>query len=233
MINNRSSRLSKLVPEKSARPLKYKMAEAKPELIYASCTTMSHLYSPISTSINTTLYQPLFTMPAPALRGIAVGWNYSDAIDALIAAHELLSEDTYHKNRNRVKAALNIVSGTQMLIFSDNYGLTNFGSAALAGATALASPAFAFAMLCDLMNLSIDLYYAAKEAEFKGWLEERLLELRYLEKRLNEEKNSQKKAEILATKTELELDITARCRVYYEYGNGDCTNDTKEKRKKP
>lgn len=109
MVNNRSLLLDEPVSEESPRPFIYKLAEAKPELMYAACTTLSHFYSPlpISTSpaLNTTLYQPLFTMPAPILRGIVVGWNYSDAIDAFIAAHELLSEDTYHKNRNRIKAA--------------------------------------------------------------------------------------------------------------------------------
>ncbi len=223
--------------EKSPRPFAYKMAEAKPELVYAACITLSHFYNPTpapifnSTAPNTTLYQPLFTMPTPASRGITVGWNYSDALDAFIAAHELLSEDTYHKNRNRVKAALNIVSGTQLLIFSDNYGLTNFGSAALAGATALASPAFAFAMLCDLLNLTIDLICAAKEAKFEGWLEERLLEMRHLEKRIAEESDSQKKAVILTKKNKLEEDIAARCRVYYAEGYEGCKYKAKKKRK--
>lgn len=117
-----------------------------------------------------------------------------------------------------------------MLVFSDNYGLTDFGSAALAGATTLASPAFAFAMLCDLINLSIDLYYAAKEAEFEGWLEERLLEARHLEKRFEEEKDAEKKAEILEKKLELERNIVARCRVYHEYGYDGCKNTTKDSR---
>ncbi len=203
MGNDKLSQRGKSIPEKSPRPFPYKMSEEKPEVVYAGCVTLSHLYSPIPIDLNNTLYQPVFTMPSQALRGITVGWNYSDALDAFIAAYELLKKDTYHKKRNKVKAALNILSGTQLLIFSDNYGLTNFGSAALAGATALASPAFAFAMLCDLINLSIDLFYAARKTEFEGWLEEKLLKLRYLE-----EQNNHQKVD------ELNNLIALRCRVY-------------------
>jgi hypothetical protein len=210
------------------------MADAKPEILYTGFTASGLLYSPVpSLDPNNTLYKPVFDMPTSVITAIAVGWNYSDAIDAFIAAHELLTEDTYHTGRNKVKAALNILSGTQMLIFSCNFGLTDFGSAALAGATTLASPAFAFAMLCDLINLSIDLVYAAKETEFEGWLEEKLLELRHLNKRVEEQKAKHKhdKTEIEGKIAQLENLITARSRVYYNDGYYHCKNNTKDMRK--
>lgn len=173
---------------KKPRPLVYQSAAVAPEVIYAGCSTTDLFWNP---------------MPLPIAKEIAVGWNYLDGLAAFIATYELLHEDTYHAGRNKVKATLNILSGTSLFLLSDNFGLFHFGPAALASATIIASPAFAFGMLCDAINSSIDFFYARKEATFKGWLEERLLEFEYLKE--NEEKNNE------AIK-HLEKLIAARCR---------------------
>ena len=122
-------------------------------------------------------------MPAQTTLGIALGWNYADSVYSITQGiRQILDEEDYRQTQNKIKGIVNIISGIEMFVFSYNPALT--AALGLAGGAALASPAFALAMLCDLITATIDFYNAQKEVEFQGWLEERIKEINYLEKRI-------------------------------------------------
>lgn len=129
----------------------------------------------------TTTYSTLIS-PNAGL-GIALGWNYVDAVYAIgLGTLQLLDEEDYRQTQNKVKGVFNIISGVQLFLLSYNPYLT--AVLGLTGGAALAAPAFALAMACDLVTASIDLYNASKEVEFEGWLEERAKEIHYNQSRI-------------------------------------------------
>lgn len=120
---------------------------------------------------------------AAACTGLAVGWNYADGLLAIATGvTQLLDKENYRQSQNKAKGILNIISGIQLFAFSYNPALTT--ALGLTGGAALASPSFALAMFCDLINASIDLYNAEVESTFEGWLEERYKELKYNNERI-------------------------------------------------
>lgn len=180
----------------------------------------------------------VFSLSPDVSMGIAVGWNYLDGIYSIILGlHQLFDEEDHHQMQNKAKGLLNIISGIQMFAFSYNPPLT--AALGLTGATALAAPAFALSMLCDLITASIDFCNAYKEAEFSGWLDERVKEVNFLQKRIDkieqqiadeikkqEEKNEteiqssliltlqKKKKQLEARQFALKMTMETRCRVY-------------------
>ncbi|OGT47034.1 MAG: hypothetical protein A3E83_04105 [Gammaproteobacteria bacterium RIFCSPHIGHO2_12_FULL_41_20] len=137
----------------------------------------------IGTAINDAAAIPTVILPAQTTLGIALGWNYADSVYSITQGiRQILDEEDYRQTQNKIKGIVNIISGIEMFVFSYNPALT--AALGLAGGAALASPAFALAMLCDLITATIDFYNAQKEVEFQGWLEERIKEINYLEKRI-------------------------------------------------
>lgn len=174
------------------------------------------------------------SIPSNAGLGLTLGWNYLDAVYAIgLGTFQLLDEEDYRQTQNKAKGILNIISGVQLFLLSYNPPLA--AALGLAGGAALAAPAFALAMACELVSASIDFYNAEKEVKFEGWLEERAKEISYdririseLGKKITKPDNKKAKLEIeyleakkrkLETKIQtIEKDIYARSRVY-------CDND--------
>src|SRR3990167_7259283 len=76
-------------------------------------------------------------------------FNYPDGLCGIVTGIQQLSdEENCHQTQNKIKGALNIVSGVQLLLFS-YMPFLQFG------ATTFAGPAFALAMLADIINASI------------------------------------------------------------------------------
>lgn len=137
---------------------------------------------------------------AAACTGLAVGWNYADGVLAIAAGvTQLMDKENYRQSQNKAKGLLNIISGIQLFAFSYNPALT--AALGLTGGAALAAPSFALAMLCDLINASIDLYNAEVESTFEGWLEERYKELQY---------NNDRVAELKKQRTLLQADSSSK-----------------------
>src|SRR5579862_3545367 len=122
--------------------------------------------------------------------GVAVGWNYADAIAGLITATQLLlDKSNYQQIQNKIKASLLIFSSAQSLALSYAPWLSTLGVTGLTSATALAGPAFALATLIDLSIAAVDFHYAAKEVQFEGWLNERTKEWNHLQQQITDEQN--------------------------------------------
>ncbi|MEO8401683.1 MAG: hypothetical protein ABI597_07795 [Gammaproteobacteria bacterium] len=129
------------------------------------------------------------SLPATTSSEIAVAWNYADGVCAMITGiSQLTDKDNYRQKSTIAKGIINILNGTQLLALSNNYSLFSYGLEALTGASSLAGPAFVLAMLCDVITLTIDLHNAAQELEFEGWLDERIQEVEFLQKRMAEER---------------------------------------------
>ncbi|OGT35925.1 MAG: hypothetical protein A3F11_04045 [Gammaproteobacteria bacterium RIFCSPHIGHO2_12_FULL_37_14] len=148
--------------------------EVEPELNYIAGVTSGNV-----------AMLPSVSFSPQANIAIPVGWNYLDGLCAIITGtNQLLDADDYHQSQNKFKGVLNILSGIQLFALSYTPGLVHVTGMA-ASATPLAGTSFAFAMLCDLINASIDFYHATKEIEFDGWLEEREKEVKYIRTRIN------------------------------------------------
>lgn len=137
----------------------------------------------IGTTISDLSATSIITLPSNASLGVTIGWNYLDGAYAImLGLHQLADEENYRQAQNKAKGLLNIISGVQMFAFSYNPALT--AALGLTGGAALAAPAFALSMLCELVTASIDFYNASREVEFTGWLEERAKESDYLQQRI-------------------------------------------------
>ena len=126
--------------------------------------------------------------PSPNITNIYVPviWDYLNGIFAIGNGGKqlLFTSDDYRQASNKVKAVLNILSGVKLLSLSYNPALT--GALHLSGASTLAGPAFALAAATDLTHVCIDYLHALKESTFEGWLDERLQEINFYNKRIKE-----------------------------------------------
>lgn len=195
-----------------------RVAEIKPELNYIAGMAMCDL--------------SLFSGLSESSRNIiAVGWNYSDGICALFkGVAQLKDTDNYRRDSTTVRAIINILNGVQLLALSNTFGLFNYGTGILAGATPLAASSFAFAMLCDLVDLAIQLYEVSQELNLKGWFIERNKELAFLNIKCAEEKDLNKSDELNKRRMLLQGDIACRerCHPDAEKPNTSAPEDKKK-----
>lgn len=179
-------------------------AEHGAELNYIAGTNVSDLSA-----------KHLISLSPGAQLGVSLGWNYLDGVFAImLGVRQLMDQDDFRQKQLKAKAVLNIISGVQLFVLSYNPAITV--ALGLTGGAALASPSFALAMLCDLVGASIDYYNAYKEASFEGWLEERVQEVNFVEKKIAQglEKNDDVSS-LASRKNRLLNQIESRSRVFY------------------
>ena len=131
------------------------------------------------------------TFPLSALRGITLGWNYLDAVYAMIAGVlQWSDQDSHERLANKIKGTLNIFSGIQLFAFSYNPPLCI--ALGLGSSIALAGSSFAVAMLIDAIVAAIDCYRAYQLTTFSGWqaakqqeLDHKKIQCKKLEDKLN------------------------------------------------
>ena len=125
------------------------------------------------------------SIPVTAGSGITLGWNYLDAVYQLgLGIQQMTNQTDYRQTELKIKGALNILSGLQMMVFTYNPALT--AALGLAGGAALAGPSFVFAMMCDVVTTLIDFCHAQKEVNIKRWFSERGKELAFYNKKITE-----------------------------------------------
>lgn len=144
--------------------------------------------------------------------GVSMGWNYLDSVLLLINGVNLIhgSGSSYQQTQNQAKGSMMIASSAVQFLFT----YQEFIKAACLTTTSLAGPAFAFGTLMDWIIGMMDLYDAAKRADFDGWLEETLAEIRFLDSKLEEEISPPDRVSFENKRRLLLQQMSVRCKVH-------------------
>jgi hypothetical protein len=117
--------------------------------------------------------------------GPIVGLDYLDGLCPLFVGLELTNgKRQYQPTQMKIKKALSIVAAGVDFTPTLDKLLLDYGINALSVITPLAGPANLVAASLEFIIAAINYYNAAKEVTFEGWLEERTIEVNYLNKKI-------------------------------------------------
>lgn len=206
------------------------VAEVKPELNYVAGMVVNGVANPRSLFDECVSAASVFAAPQTVQMVSNIAWSYSDGVCALmVGIMQLRDNDNYRFKTTVAKGIVNIVNGLQMLLLTNNYNLFHYGMGILMSSSALSPPVFVFACFCEVINKTVDLCHAVKELSIQHWLDERLTELEFFNKKLKKlqaqlgglEKDSsayckqQARIEkLFAEKERVMMDLESRCRYY-------------------
>ncbi len=201
----------------SADELKRIAANKRSARILEEITDKATQATYAATTITTALFAAS-KLAEGANDGISMGSDYIDGLCCIVnGVLLLLDESSAHQTQNKVLGSLSIVNGVTQALFA----YQNFLPVAALCGSALASPVFALGILIDLSISAVNLHYAAKKTSFEGWLEETLLEIEHLDKKMAAETTSAGKN---ACKYKIECltrEVEARSKVYFHHAKAD------------
>lgn len=175
-----------------------------------------------------------------SIPAVALPLDFIDGLCPLFVGLELLNgRRKYHPLQSNAKLSMSVIAAGVDFAPSLNKLMLDFGLKTLSAITPWAAFANFTASFLEFIIASINFYYASKELDFLGWLDERTIEIKYLNSEIARLKNKIKlckeslnQKETTENKTQLQnliqefkklhrdkervlSEISSRCRIFF------------------
>lgn len=162
----------------------------------------------LETAINPGVFSGVSTEGLPLPLETIDGISLLSALCSITSGiMQLCNDEPHYLNTERAKGLISIISGIQLLVFVDSFGLYHHSIALLSDTISMAAPAFIIASACEVLIAAIDCYHAYRESLFADWVVLQMEQVDCITNTL--ERNTTSHKELTSRRNQLLFDIRA------------------------